>query len=106
MKKLLFSLLLVALPLSYSCEKESCYECKTRISNLNTITKVHCGVTSSEISEIEKVGTYTTRSEKVLVGYTTKIETYYIGQSLVTRTTKVPKYETIVIRVTTTCKKQ
>ena len=64
MKKLLFSLLLITLPLSYSCEKESlnCYVCTVipdRYHSSFKYQKTYCGMTAKEIRQIEKEGTYT-----------------------------------------------
>jgi len=75
MKKLLFSLFLIALVISFSCEKrKACYECTT-VTQLDyccyegCFTKttetatIYCDVTAKDIKQIEKEETYETTTQ-------------------------------------------
>lgn len=59
MKKLLFLLSMITV---FSCEKETCYVCKTSVSGgggSGTATSTICNVTPREVREIERAGTIT-----------------------------------------------
>ena len=78
MKKIIFAVGILFCIIFSSCERKSCWECTTTATanimgstGQSTVKQVHCGLTESEIRDVERVGTTFTTAN----GYTSHTTT-------------------------------